>query len=140
MVASTLGETAPHHEERGQYERESDERRAEHAPPHPADVDRKLGGERSGRKLREREPLHVVFARYPASALDEVPLHVARQSNRAAKAERAQVQKVAHELPLAARAQLGTREDSAVCGRAVHVRAFFARATAIAGESCFLRE
>ena len=88
-----------HHQERGENEGESHERRAEHAGTHPAEVDRELRGQRTGRELREGEPLLVVLGRDPTPSLDEVALHVPTERDRAAKAERPEAKEVSQEIP-----------------------------------------
>jgi len=72
-------------------------RGAEHTGAHPAEIDRELRGERTGRELREREPFLVFVGGVPAARLLQVAAHALHEHDRPAEAPGAESEKVARE-------------------------------------------
>src|SRR6185503_6642296 len=92
--AEIKGGDEEHHDERGQDEGDAHERRPEYSCSNPAKINGKLSGERSRSELCKGKATGEVLLGYPASPLDEVPLHVANKSNGSTKSERSKPEEV----------------------------------------------
>ena len=87
-----------HHEKRRQHEREADEGGAGRLALRPAQVHGELGGEGSGRELRQREALAVLLGCEPSALLHQIALHVSDERDRSSKAGGAEPQEVEQQL------------------------------------------
>src|SRR2546427_152928 len=81
---------APRSHPRGVYSRTP--------PPNFPEPHRELRRHGAGKGLRDREALEVLILRVPATVLDEIALHVARERDGSTEAERAKTQEVAGDL------------------------------------------
>ena len=87
------------HQKRGHDEGEADQRGAQDAVLEVADGDGELGGQRAGHDLGQRQSKVVLFFADPLPLSDQVAVHEADQRDRTAEAERAEIEKIADELP-----------------------------------------
>jgi len=83
-----------HHQERRCDKRKSRDVRAYNSRAHVSEINRQLCGQRTGRKLRQRQSIEVLLLCYPTTPFDQVPLHVRRQRDRPAKSDGAKAQEI----------------------------------------------
>ena len=65
---------------------------------HPSEILGELRRQRPGTELRKSQTLEIVFFRNPLPRFHQVALHVANESDRPAKSERSQTEKIEHQL------------------------------------------
>jgi hypothetical protein len=88
------GSQRQYHQERRQDERHTHQRGSKRSCTNPSQVHGELRCQRPRRELGEGEAFHVILNRYPLLSLDQVFLHVSRQSDGSSKTQRSQTQEI----------------------------------------------